>query len=55
MPSSDPAPADPMTQLGENATMLHELYLSYVAGGFTSWQAMYLVGQFVREVIRNTM
>ncbi len=38
---------NPLTQLGEVAAQLHELYTTYVAAGFTEHQALYLIGQQV--------
>jgi hypothetical protein len=42
-------PEDPMTAMAEMAVSLHEIFLAYVAAGFTQSQALYLVGQMVRE------
>lgn len=39
----DTTPADPITPLVGDAAALHEMYLSYIAGGFTAAQALYLV------------
>jgi hypothetical protein len=36
-------PASPMTELAVNAAQLHELYLAYVAAGFSPDQAMQLL------------
>jgi hypothetical protein len=37
-------PAEPLSALAEAASGLHELFLSYVAAGFTDIQALHLVG-----------
>lgn len=34
-------------QLTTSAVALHEMYLAYVAAGFTEAQALYLVGQIL--------
>ena len=44
-------PADPMTPAVEAASGMHEMYLSYVAAGFTAQQALYLTGQMLREMV----
>lgn len=36
-------PEDPMTPLAQSASQMHELYLQYVAAGFTEAQALELV------------
>lgn len=38
---------DDITPLAEGAAQLHELYLSYVAAGFTEEQALRLVMAFL--------
>lgn len=38
-------PDDPITQLAAAAVGMHELFISFVAAGFTEQQALYLVGQ----------
>ena len=43
-------PADPSTPLGQLAATLHELYLEFVAAGFTESQALYLVGQNLKAM-----
>lgn len=37
-----PLPSDPMTELAEAMTSLHEMYLSAIAAGFTKREAMTL-------------
>lgn len=46
-------PTDPITLLGEAAAQIHEVFLSYVAAGFTEQQALYLVGQILTASIRK--
>jgi hypothetical protein len=46
------APVDPMTALAENATMMHELLISYVAAGFTRSEAMQVVLTITAEGMR---
>ena len=41
-------PPDPMTAMAELASNLHEVFIAYVAAGFTEGQAIYLVGQILR-------
>jgi hypothetical protein len=38
---------DPLTELGQAAVQLHELFCSYVAAGFTEQQALYLIGKLI--------
>lgn len=38
-----PEPIDPLTQLAAGAVQLHELFLSFVAAGFSEVQALQLV------------
>jgi hypothetical protein len=40
-----PEPDDPITQLAAAAVGMHELFISFVAAGFSESQALYLVGQ----------
>lgn len=44
---------DPITQLAEGAASAHELFLAYVAAGFTENQALYLVAQMVTVAMRG--
>lgn len=46
-------PADPMTLMAEAASAAHELFTSYVDAGFTSGQAIYLVGQILTASLRS--
>jgi hypothetical protein len=48
-----PDPEDPITQLAEAAMSLHELFIAYVAAGFTENQALYIVGQLVAGAHRG--
>lgn len=48
-----PEPEDPITQLAEGAASAHELYLAYVAAGFTEGQALYLVAQLITAAMRG--
>jgi hypothetical protein len=41
-----------ITPLAEGATNMHELYLSWLAAGFTEAQAMQLVSAFMVEAVR---
>lgn len=54
MSNEQPLPTDPITDLAAGAFAQHELYLAWVAAGFTESQAMYLVGQIVFAMVRNT-
>jgi hypothetical protein len=47
-------PPDPITGWAQGAAAVHEMYISYVAGGFTEQQALYLVGQYVRGLAQQT-
>lgn len=49
----DGMPTDPVSQLAEAATQMHEMFVSYVNAGFTDQQALYLVGQMVQASMRN--
>jgi hypothetical protein len=42
---------EPMTELGESAVHMHEVFLSYVQAGFTEQQALYLVGQALKAML----
>lgn len=42
-------PNDPVSALAEGAAQMHELFSSYVNAGFTEQQALYLVGQLLRQ------
>jgi hypothetical protein len=42
------------TPLAENAVVMHEVYESYMAAGFTDQQALYLVGEALKALISNT-
>lgn len=46
-------PPDPITPTQEGAAKAHELFLSYVAAGFTASQALYLVAQLLRQLAAN--
>jgi hypothetical protein len=48
---AEPAPQDPVTELGAAAASLHELYVTYVASGFTPAHAIYLCGQIITASI----
>ena len=41
------SPEDPTTMLAQGAAQLHELFLAYVAAGFTEAQAMQVVSAMV--------
>jgi hypothetical protein len=45
--NDQPNAIDPLTILAQMAVQLHELYLSYVAAGFSEAQALYLVGKLI--------
>lgn len=53
--SKQSPPADPMTVLAETAVQMHELYLSYVAAGFTEGQSMTLVAAILDAIIRHQL
>jgi len=38
----------PPLSIADTATAMHEVYLSFLAAGFTKAQALYLVGQTIR-------
>lgn len=40
--SADKGPQDPITDLAEAAASMHELFLAYMAAGFTEYQALRL-------------
>jgi hypothetical protein len=44
------SPQEPLTQLGEAAAQMHEMFLAYMQAGFTDQQALYLVGQAVKAM-----
>jgi hypothetical protein len=46
-------PPEPMSEMGESAASLHELFLVYVRAGFTRVEAMQLVILVMQEGIRN--
>lgn len=46
---------EPMTELAEQATSLHEMYLALVAAGFRPDQALYLTAQVITANIPNDM
>jgi hypothetical protein len=50
-PPPDP-PQDPLTVMAEGAAQTHEIFLSYLAAGFTAEQALYLVGQVLIAHVR---
>jgi hypothetical protein len=49
MPSS---PKDPITPLMEGTTQQHELFMAYIASGFTRKEALYLIGQILTAVVK---
>jgi hypothetical protein len=51
--TDDQSPADPMTQMAEGAAEVHEMFLSYVAAGFTNAQAITLVSAILTALIHN--
>jgi hypothetical protein len=40
-----PTPQDPITALVQAAASVHEMFLAYLAAGFTEQQALYLIAQ----------
>jgi hypothetical protein len=44
-------PQDPVGGLLGTANVLHELYTTMMAAGFTDVQAMYIVGKYVEAVL----
>lgn len=44
-------PPSPMTALAEAAAQQHELYLAYIAAGFTASQAMQIICAMVAAVV----
>lgn len=44
-------PRDPFTPLGEFAASIREFHVSLLKAGFNECQAIYLTGQFVRELV----
>ena len=52
MSEQAPEPQEPMTVLMEGAANMHETFTAYVGAGFTLEQALYLVGQMLREMVR---
>ena len=53
MPAVAEHPADPITALVAAAAQQHELYLAYVAAGFTSAQAMQLICAMVAAAVNQ--
>jgi hypothetical protein len=49
---TDKLPNEPLTQMVEGTAQIHELFLSFVAGGFSEMQALYLVGQILAAQVR---
>jgi hypothetical protein len=47
-------PQDPVTELMALAAQTHEMFLSYLAAGFTEPQALYLVASVITAGIRPT-
>lgn len=47
-------PTDPLTELGQAAQQMHELYLTWIDAGFTESQALYLLAQVIRSAGRGT-
>lgn len=43
-------PADPMTELAAEAALHHEIYLAYLAAGFTEPQAFALIKALVTAI-----
>ncbi len=41
-------PPDPIGALAEGAVQMHAIYEAYCTAGFTSEQAIYIVGQMIR-------
>lgn len=48
MPNEMP---EPMTELGQSAAMFHELYLAYVAAGFTKQEALKIIADCVAALM----
>jgi hypothetical protein len=46
-------PKDPMTPLMEGTTTQHEIFMAYIASGFTRKEALYLIGQIVAAIVSN--
>lgn len=46
-------PTDPITDMATSSVIMHELYLSYLAAGFTECQALYLASVFLRASIQK--
>jgi hypothetical protein len=42
-------PKDPMTQLMDAATQMHEVFKTLQASGFTQWQACRILGVMLAE------
>jgi hypothetical protein len=51
--SAPPTPADPITDLALGAAATHELFLSYLAAGFSEEQAIRLIAAMAAEYRRN--
>jgi hypothetical protein len=47
-----PEPVDPISSIAESAAATHEMFISYVAAGFTEPQALYLIGQMLAAMTR---
>jgi hypothetical protein len=43
-------PKDPLTGLLQGATVMHEIFRTYMAAGFTESQALYLIGVLTAAV-----
>jgi hypothetical protein len=48
-----PSPQDPITVLAEGAAQAHEVFLAYIAAGFSEQQALYLTAQVITAAIRG--
>ena len=49
----DQSPDDPLTPMGEGASQQHELFMAWVAAGFTEAQALELLKVVIAEGMRN--
>jgi hypothetical protein len=50
-----PGPQDPMTALTEGAAQQHEMFLAWMAVGFTEDQALELLKTAITAAIRKTL
>lgn len=51
--ANDGAPVDPLSAMGAQAVVMHEIYSSLVGAGFNDCQSCYLCGVLLAETMRK--